>query len=263
MDAVVEQSGQKGKSGWVTYKTLLGEYSENEIQCMLNLGTIQTTPDPALAGGSVEWPRNLLFFRSKVTIIDNKVKEKRAEVTRTSDIDEAEAVDIQEAMARAIPKPTSAPPPPPPKALVGIVQVGGGLGSGGQGSPRVGGAGSELGDGGKQNPILSQLRSAHNTFDKKKRDFLTLIKRSKGCPMTCGTPMESKLVENVDAAALTDDLLLNFEIQRFDVVLSVEDELLATQKIALLIGQVKKAQQYANAIKSLLKVEIAVQAETP
>ena len=72
--------------------------------------------------------------------------------------------------------------------------------------------------------------------------------------MTKGTPMQVKLQQAIDQSAVYDSKLMEIEMDTKDRVMSTEEEDNVTSIIASIIGQLRKGQQYALAIKSLAKL---------
>ena len=254
-ESAVEIDGQAETKGWVPWKTFTDLYGKEQVDAMMLAGTVSFRPCSALMGTSIEYPRNQEFWNEKLEYKSDHATEKRTEVKKSGETDQATADEIRACMNIAHTAGRADMPGKSSRSGCATPVVS--SGSVTPGTPRSE-TDNDLGTPGGSTrdvkPVLAQLRKAHGEWDRKKMDFCGVLAKSGGSDMTRGTHMEGLLQKAIQQGSAIDADLMAMQISIQSGTSTAKQEEDCAMSIANLVAKGQAASRYASAIKQLLKV---------
>ena len=226
------------EAGCLSWKQMMDREGEDKTLIMLKLGTVRCTPDPRVPDGcGVEYPRNQLFHYVDVKQLTQTCQRGSVEMGSTMQLDADDAKDVHAMLAasstaRLAPALTASPslPAAPVAAL------------------------SRDGDK-RAEKALANLRKAHSEWDRKRREFLSVLSRGRQIKETKDSLFMIQLQEQVDAGDDVDSDILSHEIQ-VAASASIGDDMLTecAAKCTTLAETAKKANNMSLALKTCMKL---------
>ena len=200
---------------------------------MVEAKSIDMRPHPRLLGcHGIPFPQNQQFYYEEETSAKRRKHSEKTRMDKEKALDAETAATIQSTMnlaksepstqsSVALPMPSRSPLPDSTEPLV-------------------------------KSKALATLRKTHSEWDRKKREFLSMVASSRRCDATCDSKFESLLQQQIDAGTLLDAELLSMELDHAQATPKPDAEIAA--KCTKLVDTMKTGQKYMSALKTLLKV---------
>ena len=209
-NSAVARKGDESVAGWIPWSKMIQEHGEAQVKSMIDLQSVRYTPNPALEGGSIAFPLNLLFWVEDKKVVKKSYQEEAVTLHKEQEVDEETFSTMQAVMSASSHD----------NALVD--------------SPSLQGQGVQSGSGNPNppppaSPLVAQIKKVHGACDRQTRDFRMMLEKTQGNVLTARTPMEGLLQSEMAKSKEQDQILLECELK-----LSTGDETCAdTATLAL------------------------------
>ena len=253
---VSNENADRNSQCWTPYTAFAALHGSEQVDAMVESGTVHWAINPALAGTSIPFPKNALFWNKKTVFAQTHKHTDEVEIQKAQGADAATTAAVEATMrsSMGVPPPvTGAPPMPPPPTYSAGTPVSA-LPSTPQSAPPtpLGGAPNPKP---VLPPIINQVRRTHAAFDKARRDYRAVLAQSQACEMTRASPLETLLTKAIQQATSSDEVMLEVECKfNQGQPLSNDDERAAAEAVATVVDECKQSAKYVQALRFQMKL---------